>query len=157
EQPGGQVRIGAQNWRRDLIGVVDWRVQELERLGVTIRTNHYMDDSDILALNPDVVVLATGGVPQIDVVSGEDLCHSTWDVLSGQVPVARRVLVYDGPGRHPGPLAAQRCKESGADVVYVSIDQVIGEELTYAERYEWKRIFLELEVSPIAESRLMKV
>src|SRR5690606_40267448 len=31
------------------------------------------------------------------------------------------------------------------------------EELTYAERYEWKRIFLELEVSPIAESRLMKV
>src|SRR5690606_25204207 len=102
-------------------------------------------------------ILATGGIPQIDVTAGEDLCLSTWDVLSGQVPVKGRVLVYDGTGRHPGPLAAQRCKKAGADVVYVSIDQVLAEELTYAERHEWKRIFLELGLLPIPESRLISV
>jgi NADPH-dependent 2,4-dienoyl-CoA reductase/sulfur reductase-like enzyme len=38
DQPGGQVRLAAQNPRRkELIGIVDWRLAELERLGVDIR------------------------------------------------------------------------------------------------------------------------
>ena len=37
-QAGGQVRLAAQNQRRrELIGIVDWRLSELERLGVDIR------------------------------------------------------------------------------------------------------------------------
>ena len=51
------------SWRRDLIAVVDWRRAELERLGVTLRYNAYAEAGDVLAENPDVVIVATGGLP----------------------------------------------------------------------------------------------
>ena len=37
-QAGGQVRLAAQNQRRrELIGIIDWRLAELNRLGVEVR------------------------------------------------------------------------------------------------------------------------
>jgi N-methyl-L-proline demethylase len=35
-----------------LIGIVDWRMEECERLGVDIRFNTYAEAEDVLALNP---------------------------------------------------------------------------------------------------------
>ena len=43
---GGQIIVAASaRERRDLIGIVDWRVSELERLGVEVRTNSYAEDA----------------------------------------------------------------------------------------------------------------
>lgn len=155
---GGQVIVGAKgSWRRDLRGIVEWRVAELERLGARVHTSRYMEAEDILALDPDVVIVATGGLPQIDVTTGDELCVSTWDVLTGQVPVRDNVLVYDGTGRHPAPLAAEHARLRGADVTYVTIDATIAEELTYAERLRWKKIFLNQGLAPVPETRLVAV
>jgi 2,4-dienoyl-CoA reductase-like NADH-dependent reductase (Old Yellow Enzyme family) len=155
---GGQIRIGATgSWRRDLLGVVEWRAAELQRLGVSVHTHSYLESTDIAALEPDVVILATGGLPQIDLQEGADLCLSTWDVLTGQVPLQGEVLIYDGTGRHPGPLAAEQARQAGAEVIYVSIDAQLSEELTYAERLRWKKRFLQIGVKPVFESRLFAV
>ncbi|MEI6116547.1 MAG: FAD-dependent oxidoreductase, partial [Burkholderiales bacterium] len=155
---GGQIRIGATgSWRRDLMGIVDWRVAELKRLGVPVQTNRYMEASEINDLSPDVVILATGGLPQIAIHEGVELCLSTWDVLSGHTLLSGEVLVYDGTGRHPGPLAAERAHEAGTQVTYVSIDAQLSEELTYVERFRWKKRFLELGLQPIFDSRLVSV
>jgi len=41
---GGQIRIGATgSWRRDLMGIVEWRESELKRPGVSVHTNSYME------------------------------------------------------------------------------------------------------------------
>jgi 2,4-dienoyl-CoA reductase-like NADH-dependent reductase (Old Yellow Enzyme family) len=154
---GGQIRVGARSWRRDLMGIVEWRETELKRLGVSVHTNSYMESADIAALEPDVVILATGGLPQIDLKEGADLCHGIWDVLTGQVPLSGDVLIFDGTGRHPAPLAAERARELGADVLYLSIDAQLSEELTYAERQRWKKRFLQLGLKPIFENRLVAV
>jgi 2,4-dienoyl-CoA reductase-like NADH-dependent reductase (Old Yellow Enzyme family) len=155
---GGQVRIGATgSWRRDLIGIVEWREAELKRLGVSVHTNAYMESADIAALDPDVAILATGGLPQIDLDEGAELCLNPWDVLAGQVQLSGDVLIYDGTGRHPAPLAAERAREAGAHVAYVSIDAQLSEELTYAERFRWKKRFLQIGVKPVFESRLFAV
>jgi 2,4-dienoyl-CoA reductase-like NADH-dependent reductase (Old Yellow Enzyme family) len=155
---GGQILLGATgSWRRDLMGIVEWRLEELRRLGVALHTNAYMDDSDIAALEPDVVILATGGTPQVDLHRGADLCLTCWDVLSGQAALAGEVLVYDGTGRHPGPLAAERAAGKGASVSYVSIDSQLAEEQTYAERVRWKKQFLRLGITPVFETRLLAV
>jgi len=51
---GGQVRLAVRaSWRRDLIGLVDWRAAELERLGVRVRFNRYAEARDIQAESPD--------------------------------------------------------------------------------------------------------
>ena len=155
---GGQVLLGATgSWRRDLLGIVEWRVTELQRLGVEIHANAYLEPEDIIALKPEVVILATGGLPQVDLMEGNDLCVSTWDIISGQMPIGRDILVYDGTGRHPAPLAAERAKEGGASVTYVTIDATLAEELTYAERLRWKKRFLSLGLEPISETRLVAV
>ena len=139
------------------MGIVEWREAELQRLGVPVHTNSYMEVADIIALQPDVVILATGGLPQIDLEQGTELCLNSWDVLTGQVPLRGQVLIYDGTGRHPGPLAAEQAHEGGAEVIYVSIDAQLSEELTYAERLRWKKRFLQLGVKPTFESRLFAV
>ncbi|MDA4634466.1 hypothetical protein NZA98_25795, partial [Escherichia coli] len=60
-----QVRLAAQNPRRkEMIGIVDWRLEELQRLGVSLRYNVWAESGDVLGLSPDVVVIATGGLPQ---------------------------------------------------------------------------------------------
>ena len=47
----------------------------------------------MLGLDPDVVFIGTGGIPNMDILeAGEDLVVSSWDVLSGQVKLAERVL-----------------------------------------------------------------
>ncbi|MBC8129362.1 MAG: NADH:flavin oxidoreductase, partial [Rhizobiaceae bacterium] len=53
---GGQVSLAARvPRRRELAGIVDWRLAELDRLGVEIRYNLYAEGSDVLAEAPDMV------------------------------------------------------------------------------------------------------
>lgn len=69
---------------------------EIRRLGVTVRLNCYADPADVLALQPDVVVVATGGYPDTAVLeSGKELVVSTWDVLSQAPKPGRRVWIFD--------------------------------------------------------------
>ncbi|MGL4528769.1 MAG: FAD-dependent oxidoreductase, partial [Aestuariivirga sp.] len=83
-QAGGQIRLATQlPRRRELIGIVDWRVAQCERLGVDMRYNTIAEASDILALEADVVFVATGGLPRNEAIEeGAELAVSSWDVLS---------------------------------------------------------------------------
>jgi 2,4-dienoyl-CoA reductase-like NADH-dependent reductase (Old Yellow Enzyme family) len=155
---GGQVLIGAcGSWRRDLRGIIDWRVAQLEKLGVRSRVNTYAGPADVLAEDPDVVVIATGGIPDLDWIDGAELCTSAWDVLTGSVPIRDSVIVYDGTGRHPAPLCAEKVAAAGKSVNLVSIDGYIAAELTYAERVAWKRRLYQLAVQITLDHRLVKV
>ena len=155
---GGQVLLGSRgSWRRDLLGIIEWREAELNRLNVEVRNNCYAEGLDIRECDPDVVILATGGIPFMDIQAGDGLCTSAWDVLAGQVAFARSVLVVDGTGRHVGPLVAEAAKVAGATVKYCSIDATVGEDLVYADRYQWRKRFNELNIEFIGESRLVAV
>src|SRR5262249_59782733 len=78
EQPGGQVRLAARaKRRRELIGIVDWRLDQLRRRGVEARFNTLAEAVDVLAEKPDVVVIATGGLPNTAIIDeGADLVIS---------------------------------------------------------------------------------
>ncbi len=65
EKAGGQILLAVRApRRRELIGIVDWRVAQLERLGVDMRFATYADAAEVLAQAPDIVFIATGGVPE---------------------------------------------------------------------------------------------
>jgi len=134
-QLGGQLQLAARaSWRRDMISIVDWRVSELDHLGVQVHCNTYADASDVLAFKPDVVIVATGGLPNFGDLDGEEHCNSTWDFISGDVKPAKHVLVYDGTGRHEALSCAEQLAIDGAIVTFVTIDDRIGAELGYAEQ-----------------------
>jgi 2,4-dienoyl-CoA reductase-like NADH-dependent reductase (Old Yellow Enzyme family) len=96
---GGQlVLASASPRRRDLVGIIDWRAQELDRLGVTVRLHTYAEPDDLAAGGWDVIIVATGGLPATPEVPGAEHVVDGWDILSGAKRVNGRVLVFDDHG-----------------------------------------------------------
>ncbi len=155
---GGQLRLADKaTWRRDITSIIAWRIAEFEHLGVDVRLNTYAEASDILAEQPDVVIVATGGVPNMETVPGSDLCLSGWDILGGAAQSADTVIVYDDTGRHPAPTVAEMLARQGKSVSYVMIDDLPAKELAYGERVIWKKRLLEEGITPRGDSRLVSV
>ena len=127
---GGQVLLAARaTWRRDLIGITRWLTDEVLHLGVDLRLNTYAQSADIERERPDVVIIATGGVPDTDVCTGAEHVSSVWDVLSAQEALGAEVLVYDDNGQHQGPSVAEFAAEHGARVELVTPDRATAQEM----------------------------
>jgi 2,4-dienoyl-CoA reductase-like NADH-dependent reductase (Old Yellow Enzyme family)/thioredoxin reductase len=155
---GGQVLIAAQaGWRRDLIGIIDWRKSELEYLGVDIHLNVLATHQDVIELKPDVVILATGGLPDLGWLDGADNCVSVWDVLTGQAPRTRNVLIYDGTGDHQALSCADYLAGEGKNVTLITPDIQLGENIGVHERTVYRKRFYELNIKVIYDHRLLKV
>jgi 2,4-dienoyl-CoA reductase-like NADH-dependent reductase (Old Yellow Enzyme family)/thioredoxin reductase len=155
---GGQVLLASRaSWRKDVMGIIDWRASEIERLGVTVRLGAYAEAGDILGEAPDAVIIATGGMPDIDWIDGAEHVTSGWDVISGSVPLGQDVIVYDGTGRHPAPQAAELAAMAGRQASLVSIDQQLAQELSYAERIIWKKRMHELNVPVTCDHEIVSI
>lgn len=128
---GGQVQLLVRNARRkEMIGIIDWRLAELERLGVDLRFNVFAEKEDVLAFNPEVVIIATGGVPQNPALSaGEDLVTSSWDLIAGSQHPGENVLLYDDSGGHQGMTAAEILARSGVNLELVSPERFLAPEI----------------------------
>jgi NADPH-dependent 2,4-dienoyl-CoA reductase/sulfur reductase-like enzyme len=128
---GGQLRLAAAlDRRREMGGIVDWRLGELDRLRVRVRYNILAEAADVLAERPDVVIVATGGVPNTSFLrSGQELVTTTWDILARQVPPGESVLLFDDNGAHPGLTAAEFLVGAGARLEYVTPDRVLAAEV----------------------------
>jgi 2,4-dienoyl-CoA reductase-like NADH-dependent reductase (Old Yellow Enzyme family)/thioredoxin reductase len=130
-QPGGQLRLAARvPRRRDLIGIVDWRMAECERAGVRFEFNRFVDADEVLRRRPDVVVVATGGTPNTEFLTfGGDLVLDAWDVISGAVTPTGSVLVYDDHGGHQGLDVVEVLARGDAQVEWASPERSIGVEV----------------------------
>jgi 2,4-dienoyl-CoA reductase-like NADH-dependent reductase (Old Yellow Enzyme family) len=157
--PGGQVRLAARNsWRRDLLGIVDWRVAELARLGVELRCDAYAEASDVLALSPDVVVVATGGLPRPPALeAGDDLVVSSWDILGGDVTPRGDVLFYDDNGSHCAMSAAEMIARSGAALEIVTPERTLGIEVGGLNHVPYARTFAETGTRLTLNQRVLSV
>jgi 2,4-dienoyl-CoA reductase-like NADH-dependent reductase (Old Yellow Enzyme family) len=155
---GGQLLVAVRaTWRRDLIAIVDWREAEIARLGVDVRLNAYADAADVLAEDPDVVIVATGGLPDTDWLDGAAHCSSVWDVLTDGNPARNDVIVYDGTGRHQAVSCALHLAEHGSNVQFVTIDDNIGLEMEYSARVVYRKRFALNGVRSLIDHQLVGV
>ena len=124
---GGQLSLMARagERQREVSGLVDWLVDEVALVGVDIRLSTPVDVSDVLAEGPDVVIVATGGTPEVSYLEmGAELVSTAWDVLGGSVRPEGRVLVYDDHGAERG-LAVVEFLADKADLLGVSGIEVV--------------------------------
>ena len=154
---GGQIALTVRNKRRqDFQGVVDWRLAELDRLGVEIIYDHIAEQEDITALNPDVVIVATGGLPQMPPLEkGAELAVTSWDVLSGEVIPQGNVLLYDDNGTHSALSTAEIIAQSGADLEIVTPERTLGVEIGGVNHVPYARTFNETETRVTLNQRVM--
>lgn len=148
-KPGGQVLLAALgSWRKDLVGIVEWRVDQLARLGVDLRLNTYAGADDVAQFDPHVVIVATGGVPMLDDLEGHPHCRSVVDALTELPPANGEVLVYDGTGRHNAAICAERYAAAGLKVTLVTLDGQLGEELGgRGDELVWRRRVVEMGIA----------
>jgi len=159
EHPGGQVRLAARSpRRRDLGGIVEWRLSECERLGVELRFNIWAEAGDVLAENPDVVVNATGGIPNTSFLKqGEDLIVTTWDILSGDIKPAGKVLLFDDNGGQSGLQAAEKIAEAGSEIEIVTPERFFAPDVGGLNHVPYARCFERNDVTITINRRLHAV
>ncbi|MDN6135517.1 MAG: NAD(P)/FAD-dependent oxidoreductase, partial [Brevibacterium sp.] len=114
---GGQVRIAARSQRRrDLIGIIDWREQQCRKHGVDFRLDTFAEEDDIRALSPDVVIVATGGIPDASYPFREQgPAFDVWDVMNDCLRNKSRVLVFDDHGFYPALDAVEHLARNGQE------------------------------------------
>ncbi len=159
DQPGGQVRLTAQSRRRaEMIGIIDWRMAQCAARDVEFRFNTWAEAADVLAERPDVVIVATGGLPETDVLAaGNDLVVSAWDILSGDVKPGAQVLLYDDAGDHAAMQAAQMLAEAGAAVEVMTPDRTFAPEVMGMNLVPYMRAMQDKAVTFTVAYRLLAV
>ncbi len=151
------VLAAAATWRGEIIGVTDWLGAELHHLDVDIRLSNYADHDTVVGLNPDVVVIATGGIPDLDWLPGHEHCDSVWDILSGSTKVTETVLLYDELGDHAGASCAEVLADKGVNVELAFRGHQAAQRSGYINFPVYLKHFYEKGVVLTPDRRLEKV
>ncbi len=131
--PGGQVRLCAKSTRRkDMMGIIDWRMEQCTKKNVDFKFNVLAEKDEILDEHPDTVIIATGGIPNLELFeTKKDLenVFSSWDIISGDIKTAENILIYDEAGDHVAMQSAEVAIEQGSKVNFMTPDRLISSEI----------------------------
>ena len=159
--PGGQVRLTAQSpRRREMISIIDWRMAQCAARDVVFHFNTWAEAEDVTALDPDVVIVATGGMPNTELFeSGKEQGHvvTSWDLISGDVKPGSNVLIYDESGDHPGLQAAEVAASDGATVEVMTPDRVFAPDIMAMNLVPYMRNLQDKNVTFTVTRRLLDV
>tara|TARA_B110000908_G_C10262879_1_gene460703 strand:+ start:216 stop:2261 length:2046 start_codon:yes stop_codon:yes gene_type:complete len=159
--PGGQVRLTARTpRRREMISIIDWRMAQCAARDVVFHFNTWAEVADVTALNPDVVIIATGGMPNIELFeSGQDATNvvTSWDIIAGDVKPAQNVLIYDESGDHPAMQAAEIAAVAGAKVEIMTPDRTFAPDIMAMNLVPYMRSLQDKDVTFTVTRRLLGV
>lgn len=129
-EAGGQIRLAARaGWRAALAGISGWLLQQVRRLGVDLRFGSAADLATVLALAPEIVIVATGGRPNLGEVDGSEFLTSTWDVLSERAVPAESVLLFEDGGMDAGMSCAEYLSERVPRLAVATPERHLGIEV----------------------------
>lgn len=139
---GGNFRLaGMQPRRAQITDLIDWYERQLEKLGVEVRLNSYMEATDVIAEMADRVILATGSLPpetgfqkafpHLETLPGiaRGNVYSIESVMARQVRPGKRVLLLDEGGGWRGCGTTWKLAEDGHEVTLITPDSMVGKEL----------------------------
>jgi NADPH-dependent 2,4-dienoyl-CoA reductase/sulfur reductase-like enzyme len=152
-QLGGQVLLASrQPTHGEIFEVIRHLALEIERLGVDLRMEQSATAESLLELGADAIVIATGAEPNLPPrrkagghvlakstaetlgrhVSigiaglGSDRVYSSDDVLSGELPRAKKVLVVDGNGHWEAAGTVEYLADAGFEVEVMTTAATLG-------------------------------
>ena len=127
---GGQLNLAANApSRRQIWGVAQWLIDEVNMLGVDVQMNRFIDAEDISAEKADAIIIATGGWQLPIEIPGSELIDTTWEVLSGEVRAVGDVMIVDETGNHAALVATEALAHLGCNVHHVTPDRATALEL----------------------------
>jgi NADPH-dependent 2,4-dienoyl-CoA reductase/sulfur reductase-like enzyme len=153
---GGQVNLAAKLQRRkEILGITDWLFDQCERLGVNTRFNCFAEAQMVKDISPDIVLIATGGLPHAGYLKeGEEHAVSSWDILSGTVPIGKHVLFFDDNAQHAGMTTAEFLAQSGCSLEYLSPEMMIAPDIGGSNHPAYLKSLYENQVTITLNQRL---
>ena len=159
--PGGQIRLTAQSARRrEMMSIIDWRMAQCAARDVVFHFNTWADQGTVLQVNPDIVIIATGGLPNTELFETgieADNVVTSWDMISGDVKPAGNVLIYDESGDHPGLQAAEVAANAGSKVEVMTPDRSFAPEIMAMNLVPYMRSLQDKDVTFTVTRRLLGV
>lgn len=159
--PGGQIRLTAQSpRRREMISIIDWRMSQCAARDVVFHFNTWAGANDVTALNPDVVIVATGGMPNTELYeTGTDAANvvTAWDIIAGDVKPAKNILIYDESGDHPALQAAEIASAAGSTVEIMTPDRIFAADIMAMNLVPYMRSLQDKDVTFTVTRRLLDV
>jgi len=140
---GGQFRLaGEQPRRAQITDLLNWYERQFDRLSVRLHLNSYLEKDEVRAIGADVVVLATGSLPDEDATQRwlpqlgplpgleNGQVYSAEDVMRREARLGDSVIVYDEGGNMRGVGTAWYLAETGKQLTLVTPDPFVGKELS---------------------------
>lgn len=122
------VEISMAPSRREFLEYIRWHDRQLRTLGVDLRLGATADAATVAALDPDLVVVATGAAAEPTPLRGVD--GSVTVVTADRAfdgSVSGKVVVFDAVGNLDGALVAEHLWDEGMDVTLVTSRIHVGE------------------------------
>ena len=139
-KPGGQLALWASAPSTgELARIIEWRLDELQRLGVPLHLNHLMSREDITALNAEVVVIATGALDTCRSFAGDGSIQiiSAHELLCGTPVSATKALVLNEGRGQAGLAASEMLLHQGIATEIVTSDIAVAADLDPTNRGAW--------------------
>ncbi|MEO1018256.1 MAG: N-methylproline demethylase, partial [Pseudomonadota bacterium] len=144
--------------RREMISIIDWRMAQCTARDVDFRFNNWAEAEDVLAESPDLVIVATGGLPDTEALeAGNELTVSSWDIISGDAKPGEHVLVYDDAGDHAALQAAETIAKAGGKVEVMTPDRTFAPEVMGMNLVPYMRALQDKDVTFTVTYRLRHV
>jgi len=154
---GGQLRIAsAPPAKEDLEKLRKFFLREVERLGVKVRYGK-IDKKTIAKLSPDFIVVAVGGKPmELEGYGFRDgKVISAWEVLSGQKPVGKRVVIIGGG--QVGLETADFLLNQGKEIIILEMLKRLGRDMSPRARKMVLERLSQIGVEILTEAKAMSV
>jgi len=136
--PGGLLHLAAKPpGRSGLQEIIDFYVRELARLKVPLHLETRMDEKRFEALNPRVVLVASGSLPKMPMIKGlfqtGMAIGTVVEVLEGKADMKEKVVVLGGG--QTGLVTADFLAEQGKTVVVLNRRSHFAEEMSANDRF----------------------
>jgi len=138
---GNFLLAGMQPRRAQILDLIGWYERQLEKLGVTVRLNTYLEAAEIDPAEFDVVIAATGSyspetgfqkaLPAVETLPGIEKGNvfTVEAVMARQARPGKHVLLLDEGGGWRGCGTAWKLAEEGHRVTILTPDPFVGKEL----------------------------
>jgi len=155
---GNLIPASAPNFKNDLKRLIKYYENQLKKLDINIVFNKEGTEEEILAENPDVLVISTGSEPIIPRISGieNENVHLAIDILKDDSKIGENVIVAGGG--FVGCETAVHLAEKGKKVTIVEMkDRILAEPMALNNMLALRTMLASNNIDIIAGSKLTEI
>lgn len=155
---GGQVRVASiPPYKKELEDLINYLVKQVKKLNVDIRTRKEVDIKTVQEAEPDVVIVASGGIPVIPTIPGVNNENVTLanDVLMEKFKTGERVVVIGGG--LVGCETAEFLGDKGKKVTVIEMLSSIASDVEPRSRKLLLRRMAEKKIEIMVETTVEKI